>query len=66
MKHPYDFESEATALVARMSIDEKASLMSGSSFGIYNRSRNMICRRLWFRMARMAQKQGNQADHRRA
>ena len=32
MKHPYDFESEATALVARMSIDEKASLMSGSSF----------------------------------
>ena len=32
MKQPYDFESEATALVARMSVDEKASLMSGSSF----------------------------------
>ena len=32
MKQPYDFETEATALVARMSTDEKASLMSGSSF----------------------------------
>ena len=32
MQHPYDFESEAIALVARMSVDEKASLMSGSSF----------------------------------
>ena len=32
MKQPYDFESEAVALVARMSVDEKASLMSGSSF----------------------------------
>ena len=28
MKQPYDFETEATALVARMSTDEKASLMS--------------------------------------
>ena len=32
MKQPWDFESEAAALVARMSVDEKASLMSGSSF----------------------------------
>ena len=32
MKQPYDFESEAVALVGRMSVDEKASLMSGSSF----------------------------------
>jgi beta-glucosidase len=32
MKQPYDFEGEAVALVARMSVDEKASLMSGSSF----------------------------------
>ena len=31
-KQPWDFESAATALVARMSVDEKASLMSGSSF----------------------------------
>ena len=32
MKQPYDFEGDAVALVARMSVDEKASLMSGSSF----------------------------------
>ena len=32
MKQPYDFEGDALALVARMSVDEKASLMSGSSF----------------------------------
>lgn len=31
-KQPWDFESDAAALVARMSVDEKASLMSGSSF----------------------------------
>lgn len=32
MKQPWDFQTEAAALVARMSVDEKASLMSGSSF----------------------------------
>ena len=32
MKQPWDFETDAAALVARMSLDEKASLMSGSSF----------------------------------
>ena len=31
-KQPWDFEGAATALVARMSVDEKASLMSGASF----------------------------------
>ena len=32
MKQPWDFESDAAELVARMSLGEKASLMSGSSF----------------------------------
>ena len=32
IKQPWDFEAEAHGLVARMSVDEKASLMSGSSF----------------------------------
>lgn len=32
MKQPWDFEAEARGLVARLSVDEKASLMSGSSF----------------------------------
>ncbi len=32
MKQPYEFEAAAIELVARMSVDEKASLMSGSSF----------------------------------
>ncbi len=31
-KNPWDFEIEASDLVARMTLDEKASLMSGSSF----------------------------------
>jgi beta-glucosidase len=64
MKQPYEFESEAITLVARMSVDEKASLMSGASF--------------WHLQALEAhdlppimvsdgphglRKQGNQADH---
>lgn len=32
IKQPWDFESDAASLVGRMSIDEKASLMSGSDF----------------------------------
>lgn len=31
-KQPWDFESKAAELVAQMSVDEKSSLMSGSSF----------------------------------
>ena len=64
MKHPYDFESEATALVARMSIDEKASLMSGSSFwhlqplAQYDLPPIMVSDG-----PHGLRKQGNQADH---
>ena len=64
MKQPYDFENEATALVARMSVDEKASLMSGSSFwhlqplAQYDLPPIMVSDG-----PHGLRKQGNQADH---
>ncbi len=64
MKHPYDFESAATTLVARMSVDEKASLMSGSTFwhlqplAQYELPQIMVSDG-----PHGLRKQGNQADH---
>ncbi|MBL6762093.1 MAG: glycoside hydrolase family 3 C-terminal domain-containing protein [PS1 clade bacterium] len=64
MKHPYDFESAATTLVARMSVDEKTSLMSGSTFwhlqplAQYELPQIMVSDG-----PHGLRKQGNQADH---
>ena len=64
MKQPYDFESQALALVGRMSVDEKASLMSGSSFwhlqplADYDLPPIMVSDG-----PHGLRKQGNQADH---
>lgn len=64
MKHPYDFEGAATTLVARMSVDEKASLMSGSTFwhlqplAQYELPQIMVSDG-----PHGLRKQGNQADH---
>ena len=64
MKHPYDFESAAVELVARMSIDEKASLMSGSSFWhLQPLEKHQLPPIMVSDGPHGLRKQGNQSDH---